>query len=192
MTTDFKKALVEAILRKPDSYKWTIQGLGMLRMNLSPTIRLHVWSEKYKVPNVSDIHTHPWNLTSTVIAGRIQDTTFWQGLGNVEETKEYLYAKIQCGPGGGMVGQKNTIRLSEKNTRSVVEGQAYYLHSSTIHQSKPEDGTVTIIEKVYQPDGDHAYVYWPAGTEWVSAEPKVASPDIVREITRNSLEKYFS
>jgi hypothetical protein len=62
-------------------------------------------------------------------------------------------------------------------------GDVYQQMASEIHESQPEDGTVTIMERPKGPDfTEHAFVYWdidrgPIG--WVSAEPRRATHEQV-------------
>lgn len=50
--------------------------------------------------------------------------------------------------------------------------------------------TVTVMKK--DPTGDEsARVFWPEGSEWVSAEPRRATAEEVRAITQHALQRWF-
>lgn len=58
-THKITKLFVKTILSNPENFKWSIQGLGMLRVYLSDEVRLHIWDSRFKVPGVSPLHNHP-------------------------------------------------------------------------------------------------------------------------------------
>lgn len=158
----------------PDA--WTIQGLGMLRLYLSPWVRLHIWDRDAVVPDVSKIHTHPWDLKSTVINGAITDFIYVE-TPTVEPEKFAFHVKKQkllCGESGGLVDQPEACMLRRSRSRLILTGQTYGLAASEIHESYFTDGTVTLIERKFTEDPDHAFVYWDS-KEWVSAEPRIAT-----------------
>lgn len=78
------KPLVKTILQQADHYEWTLQGLGMLRLYLGKERRLHVWSDEHRVEGVSDLHTHPWHLSSQIVAGRMVNQRFVE-VGELEQ-----------------------------------------------------------------------------------------------------------
>jgi len=182
------KLLVKAILQKAQSFNWSLQGFGMLRLYLSQEVRLHVWDSRYAVPGVSVIHTHPWDFLSQVVAGKVGNILF-----NESETKGMPFHKqvIQCGPGGGLCGMPTDVLLHPAYEELYIEGQSYTQNAQEIHASRPADGTVTILTRTFREDTEHAAVYWPAGTEWGSAEPRPATPEEVAAITGNALSRWF-
>jgi hypothetical protein len=184
------KAAIQAILEHPLGYEWTAQGLGMLRLYLPgpENMRLHVWDSFLAVPNVSMIHTHPWNFASYVVAGEVRNTRWTEG-----EGEAYHKSSIVCGQGGCMFGAAANVRLHPRPAEAWAEGQGYTQWADEIHSSAPEDGTVTLLRRSV-PAGrsaDQAFVYWPAGEEWVSAEPRAATRDEVMAVVRRSLARWF-
>ena len=94
----YNTTFVQEIIRNPLIYPgWSLQGFGMLRLYLTKEIRLHVWDTAYQVPNVSLLHDHPWDFTSVVIAGCMENRLYSQGHGTPFE-----FATILCGTGGGI------------------------------------------------------------------------------------------
>lgn len=188
------KLLVKKILEHPRDYEWSFQGLGMLRCYLSREVRLHVWDPRLAVSNVSIIHTHPWNFESHVVAGRLIDTVYTEtpllanGLTHHKQT-------IQCGLGACVHGPMIDVRLIKRGDLTVGDSlgvigyqTSYTRFRSAIHESRPEPGTVTIVERQFDDDTEHAYVYWPIGTQWVSAEPRPATSAEVVSMTVTALE----
>ena len=188
--TSLLKSAVQAILAKPHAHEWTVQGFGMLRLYLPgpENLRLHIWDSRLAVPGVSVIHTHPWDFESHVVAGVIHNTRWTEG-----EGAPYLKQSLQCGAGGCILGTPETVRLHSRPAESWHEGYSYTQQADELHSSAPEDGTVSLLARSVPPgrSADHAFVYWPAGEEWVSAEPRVATPDEVEMVTSSSLARWF-
>lgn len=190
------KQLVKTILENASAFKWSLQGLGMLRLYLSTEVRLHVWDSRYAVPNVSTVHDHPWSFESYVVAGQVHqfrykettpaDGQLWA------ESEPYLFSVLQCGPGGCAKTQPQPIRLCKMQRERYWEDCSYVQTHDEIHESIPEDGTVTIVTRTFREDTEHARVFWPYGTDWVSAEPRPAMPAEVYSITSNALNRWFT
>lgn len=183
--------LLRAILEQPTAFDWSLQGFGMFRLYLSREARLHLWDPRFAVENVSTLHTHPWDFTSTVIAGRIEDHVYRIEPGDPTHVEQ----RIVCGSGGCAVGEPGAVRLVPAFVRSVRAGESYTLRSDEIHESRPEPGTVTIIRRTFKADTEHANVYHPIGTPWVSAEPrKAAAAEVISmaEIARAVLSRLLA
>lgn len=182
---------VRLILENASSYHWTLQGFGMLRLYMKG-YRLHVWSDNHKVNSVSEMHTHPWNFTSKIIAGTLQNHIYKTGIPS--GPGEWMYQqKIKCGEGGGLTGERERKYVFLETVDIYYEGDSYNQRFDEIHVSNPADGAVTLVERKVPENvsPDHAYVYYPVGTEWVSAEPRKATNAEVKEITENALNKWF-
>lgn len=181
------KQLVQKILENPSGHKWTLQGLGMLRLYLSKEIRLHIWDSRYKVQNVSTIHDHPWEFDSLIVAGHLENVRFVED----EQGDPFAFSTLKCGAGNCERSPAQSIRLKKGPAETYIEGDSYTQKREEIHDSIPEDGTVTIITRRFtSADEDHARVFWPSG-EWVSAEPREATLMEIFEITSLSLSKWF-
>lgn len=178
------KLLVRAILEKATAYKWSIQGLGMLRLYLSGETRLHVWDRHFIAPNASPLHTHPWAFDSLVVAGVVNQHRYVPG------GTPYYTATVKCGPGGGIVGNPERTGLTRGPQETYRAGDHYRQWPDEIHESFPETGTVTIVTRHFSADRDYARVFWESG-DFGSAEPRVATHEEVMEITSRSLERYF-
>jgi hypothetical protein len=190
-------------------WEWTLQGLGMLRLYLGTDkqVRLHVWDDRFIFwPTPSELHTHPWHMYSLVIAGEVFNTRYTD-----EEPDTYLRGKgmsprqwepipmmrqsILCGIGGGLQEEPSAavpITLYEQPEERIIAGQVYKQRADEIHRSRPLCGTVTIVTRHNTADADYADVFWPEGTEWITAEPRPASPEEVYDILTNSLDTWFT
>ncbi len=186
---NINKLLVRQILQSAHEHKWSFQGLGMFRLYLSSEVRLHLWAPDSAVRDVSTIHTHPWDLNSTVVAGEIVNVRYLDNA--LFGTKEFKRGKLLCGPGGGLVGEAETVQLKRCKPEVYVEGETYTQKASEIHQSIPMPGTVTIVKRAFGEDRDHAFVFWPGGTEWVSAEPRDVDGWTAQIVADEALKNWF-
>lgn len=190
MNHEATQLLVKTILEHATSMpgRWTLQGLGMLRLYLSPTTRLHVWSMAHRNPMASTLHTHPWDFSSYVVVGSIENTTYEQAY---RSGVKYNRQLLRCGEGGGLEGTPDQIRL-ESSGWQVNEGELYEQAAEVIHETDFWDGTVTLVQRTMRADTEHAYVFWRDGQTWGSAEPREATPEEVEAITGTALRRYFS
>lgn len=170
MNTRVLGQLVRSILERADTFIWTVQGFGMLRTKLADVGRIHVWDSRLRVPLVSDIHAHPWDLHSTIISGELINQRFH------EETLHgflpYRRQGIATGEGGGLVGAPRDVTLRFDEPEFYRSGSTYRQSAKEIHRTIPMDGTVTLMERQMGPPLEETLVFWPRGTKWVSAEPR--------------------
>lgn len=217
----FTKPLVKAILTNANSYSWSIQGLGMLRLYLAKDRRLHVWTD-LRVENVSDTHTHPWHFDSQIVAGVMRNQRFIED-GPLEripthehelhesalmpgmlvcacgvatrmdrsQLVEYNKVNIVCGENACVVGEPQLVKLWPQPIETYVEGQRYRQQAHEIHRTTPEPGTVTLCSRKFLLDTEHANVYWQGNGPWVDAKPRPATPEEVEKITGFALERWF-
>lgn len=174
--------LLRKILENPSGLDWSIQGFGMLRLYLSKEIRLHLWNSQFSVPGVSLIHTHPWDFESEVIVGEIENTRYLRDLEGVS----HGCAVIRCGSGGGILQTLPRVGLRAGPPEYYRAGTRYVQKAEEIHQSKPSDGTVTVVSRKFRPDADHALVFWESG-DWVTAEPRQATRVEINTFVATSL-----
>jgi len=188
---DISRKLVKFILSNPLKYEWSLQGFGMLRTYISKEVRLHVWDSRFAVPNVSLIHDHPWDFDSYILAGRINNRIFEVSDSGNETQRPYLRRTIKCGPGGGVCDQEpQRVYLSISSNQYYNVGQSYRQKSYEVHATYPMDGTVTLVERYFKPDTEHAFVFHAADEQWVSAEPRPATDSEIQDICCNSLLKF--
>jgi hypothetical protein len=182
------KQLVKAILTSPHDLKWSAQGLGMLRVYLSQEVRLHIWDSRLKTDNVSPLHDHPWHLESYIVAGTLRQRRYELDY----EGPIYNMATIKCGEGAHTLNKPEKVHLTNSNgLEEYKEGSVYTQHKSEVHESLPEDGTVTIVTRIFTENRDNAHVFWQGDGDFVSAEPRPATRDEVEMVTKNALQVWF-
>lgn len=189
-------ALVRDILAHPFRRDdWTLQGFGMLRTYLTPELRLHVWDSRYS-NGASPVHDHPWDFVSYVVAGAVVNCRFAESIGNeVLDDKQLSVWRRTIRPGEGLqvIGTDVPVTLKVLSVDRVGARQWYFQDAAEIHESKPIDGTVTLVNRkrpVQMPD--IARSYYAKGTSWVSGEPRKATPEEVESICAYSLARWFS
>lgn len=183
--------LVRKILMNPGAFgsQWTVQGFGMFRLYLQNGLRLTVWHEKHRVPNVSLLHTHPWDFVSYIVCGLMRNQRFVKSSASDACALPYMEQPIKAGEGGGLEGEPVPVWLVPDNVELVYPRNTYGQRREEIHASYPINGTVTLCDRVVPPesDKDRALVYWEAGNQWVSAEPRAASEWQVQEACQVAL-----
>lgn len=169
---NIQAALVRSILEQWKSYQWTTQGFGMARTKIANVGRIHVWDSKFVVPRVSTMHAHPWPLYSTIISGELINQRF--KLTELDSGLAYMQSRISFGMADGLVGDPKPVRLTPMAPETYWRGDVYRQEPEEIHRSIPQDGTVTLIERPQGPPQQETDVFWPVGTDWVSANRRKA------------------
>lgn len=168
------KKLLEQAAEQEVNRAWQIQGFGMLRLYLSKEVRLHVWHNGLVYHDTpSNIHDHPWDFISTVVVGALRNTRYEAAEG---QPSTHHLGRILCGPGGGLL--PNTVKdihLLTLDEELVKEGDSYTQVAKELHTMTFQNGTVTLVTRVMQPDPDHAQVAWLKGQTWKTAEPRLAT-----------------
>lgn len=179
-----------SILTRPLEHEWSVQGLGFMRTYLSETERLHLWHSSLKIHGATELHDHPWNFTSTVILGCVNQSRYEHN----DSGSIWMKQRILCGVGGGPVGESlkspEQVSLFSPALESFYTGATYTQKADEIHKSFPLNDTVTVVTREFMEDADHANVYYRVGGEFVSAHPRPASRAEVLFITRSVLNTY--
>lgn len=178
---------VHQILLHANSYEWSLQGLGMLRLYLSREVRLHVWDSRYVAPDASVIHTHPWNFTSYIVSGEVRQFRYDEYDGPSASAFKRLL--IQCGPDGCAKGEPEPVTLARRDLETYRAGTSYQQFANEIHESLPVSGTVTIVERTFIGDTEHAFVFFD-GETWGEATPRDATPEEVEAIVGLALKRW--
>lgn len=180
------RALAAHVLRHASAFEWSLQGLGMLRLHMGDNTRLHVWDLRYAAPGASPIHDHlQWALHSMVLSGRITNYRYIEDPAG----EPFNYVTLKAGYGCHFKDEPRVTRLLRGPAEVYRPGEAYVQRPDEIHYTVPENGTVTLMRKAPTPDGESARVFWQAGTEWGSAEPRAATQEEVQAITRYALSR---
>lgn len=201
--TSFVKPFVLDLLKNWRGRDWTLQGFGMLRTYVTKTLRLHVWNSSFAVPKVTTIHDHPWNFASLVVAGQIRNTRYRvypcthteSQIEALRIRQPFVKSRIVCGPGGGndeasLLARGERVWLASSETTLHESGSLYRMRADEVHHTTYEDGTVTLVEREFLQDTEHAHVFFKPDAGWVSAEPRPATPDEVEAIVSRALLRF--
>lgn len=185
------RATVRSILDRATELEWSLQGFGMLRHYLTPTVRLHLWDSRFKVKDVSTIHDHPWDFRSYIVSGVVGQHRFRELASPLAADAFTVYARtrIRCGPGGCATGAPDVVPLERLPLEVYEAGRWYEQRAEEIHESLPVDGTVTLVERHFKTDTEHANVYH-ATPRWVSAEPRPATRDEIAAFRQAALDRW--
>jgi hypothetical protein len=195
-TLEFLRPLVARILRDPKT-EWSVQGFGMMRTYLGPPnnpkeLRLNVWHSALAVPNVSTIHDHPWHFDSVILAGKFYNQRFAvipSETTTAEPTHDFMV--IKTGEGGGAIDQPiQSCILRPTRPEIMGPGNEYNQQAEEVHETRYEDGAVTLNIRRKVGDGEHARVFWPHNTDWVDAEPRAATPEEIKLVTEAALARF--
>jgi hypothetical protein len=179
------RATVRFLLEHAEEMEWSLQGLGMLRLHMGDNTRLHVWDLRHAYPGASPIHDHlQWGLTSTIVSGRLVNYRYFEDPAG----ELYQHVVLKAGYGCEFKGEPRPIRLRRGAGEIYLPGDGYRQRPDEIHWTVPDNGTVTVMRKEPTADGESARVFWPAGTEWGSAEPRRATREEITSITKHALE----
>ena len=135
-------ALVRTILEHAADYPWMMQEIGLLGLRLDDRreYRLHVWD-----PNSGDgdppMHDHPFDFTSTVIAGEMTNTRYEEDPLGVE------YHRVRYSLPNEDDRRSDTVRLSGRDDASPRAQYPQLAHE--LHDSRQVPGTVTIIRQTF-------------------------------------------
>jgi hypothetical protein len=187
-----KYRAIEGILRRADEFDWTLQGFGMFRLYLGDSVRLHVWDDRFRVEDPSDIHDHPWDLHSEIVSGRMVNQRFRRcGLSGAVGCDQELWMcqRIRPGEGGGPIGQPDPVTLLPVESEEYGPGDTYQQCAQEIHRSQPSRGTVTLATRTNRRDADVVLSFFRPGGQWVSAEPRVATRTEIRTAASYALQK---
>lgn len=175
---------VREILRHPfDHDGWTLQGFGMMRLYLDDeqVERLHIWDVGEAFPNVSTIHDHPWDFDSRIVAGQMLNQRYVIGDPGTGQFDLHS-SKLRTGEGGHLIGEPFRVGCERRLVERYVGGDEYHQDAPEFHESIPEAGTVTVINRKFHTERDVAQVCWFAGG-WGSAEPRPATEDEIEHFT---------
>lgn len=161
---------------------WSVQGFGMLRTYLDSDkrYRLNIWDSSLAIPDVSIIHDHPWHFTSWVLNKGIKNVRYYI----TDSSWGVLYKHLT---NGGSF--ESFVRMHEGVPENYLPGDCYMQEANEIHATFPDDGCVTVNERV-RVGGDTARVFWRANTHWVDAKPRVATNKELRNVLERTLANW--
>lgn len=204
------RELIRGILADPFGMagrEWTYQGLGMVRTTLDAEgiYRLNVWHRGLRIPHISCIHTHPWDLKSYIINGKLMNIRYRKDMGSafdavvgpmsMADTISVYPATgmvLGCGahPNGSQMGEPFDVTLYPQTPEHYGAGDVYTQERDEIHESQYEDGTVSLNVRTNKRTDSSATVFWPRGTEWVDAKQSMPTRGDVRTACRVALDRW--
>ncbi len=113
------KALVCTILQRAEDYPWKMQDIGLLGLRLDDRreFRLHVWDPTFSLADEDPpIHDHPYDFTSTIIAGDMTNTRYNEDLAGTE------FTRFRVAPSDESNRAVDTVRLSGTATTYAAGG----------------------------------------------------------------------
>jgi hypothetical protein len=132
------------------------------------------------------VHDHPWDLRSRIISGTLRNQRFLpNAAGDL-----WNAVTIKTGEGGGPIDEPLPLRLRPEPLEMYVPGDTYSQEAPEIHESIPEPGTVTLVTRTFSRQRDIAMSCYKPGSEWVSAEPRPATPSEVLHFTGLALSRW--
>lgn len=193
LTMPYLNADIERILENPEAgyRQWSMHGIGMLRTYLDPDrrLRLNLWHRELLNPGISTMHDHPWPFTSRIIAGRLTNQRFARCTKNSVGAILTMEGKITCGAGyNGMKPDPQIVTLHPCEPEVYTAGMEYLQRPEEIHDTRAEDGTITVIERGAERPDCEASVFWPVGQPWGDAS-RPFDPDLARHVIRCALTR---
>lgn len=180
-----------AILDNAHSFKWSVQGFGMLRLYIRDFGRLHIWDDLLRYPGVSMVHNHSWDLQSVVVSGHLINTRFQIVKKDHPLGRPYEGKRLVTGYNTKDVQSLGTVDLYQYPLEDYFSGDTYRQVASEIHRTDAENGTITLMHRKDDVNGQ-ADVYWPAGTEWGTAQPREAMPGEIQIVVDRAIERLLS
>lgn len=175
--------IVKKVMENPFDYEWELQGFGMLRTYIDKDTRLQIWLKEFIVPNVTDVHTHPWDFTSYIYQGRVTNYSFHESSTQrpyLDRYEEYDRCLILTGE-KAFVHEKTKVFLQMCNTDIFTKGKIYKHRRDVPHRIRFTDGTITILTKSNIQEHNLAYSYVKGiDNEWVSAAPRPATKEEIQ------------
>lgn len=173
-----KEFLAREMLRPTPGAQWSVQGMGMLRYYAQDLGRIHIWDAGLRYPGVSMIHSHAWDLDSTIVSGRLFNTRFLEPtyLCDPSHYKKTIITGYNCRE-ATPARYTTLIPLPAEERRA---GEQYSQRACEIHRTDAADGTITVMQR-REIKGDHqADVFWELGSQWGSAQPRPATDEEVQ------------
>lgn len=186
---DYEQLIHDRIMH-PLDYEWRSHGIGMLRTYLdhARTVRLNCWHHALVNPGISTMHTHPWTLRSTIIAGRLSNVRWERVKPGDAGAQPWVEDRIPCGrvpdPEFALKGEARTVYLRPLPVEIYTQGQTYSQKPEEIHATDFVDGTATLMFRSgHDDDQTEASVFWPLGDQWGDASRETTVDDIVETIS---------
>lgn len=198
VTRDAVLDLMLESYKDPHCREWTAQGFGMLRTYLDPdqVTRLQIWDQHLGVWANNAIHDHPWDFTSTIIAG-----TLWNERYQIMEPQYnyppslapwgvYNMVTIQPGSEGKQLTEPEQVTLGRFPLEMYSMGESYSQEADELHMTRYAQGTVTVITRQRVKD-DTARSLWPHGGEYNLTQVRRATDEDILNTLATALNNWW-
>jgi hypothetical protein len=181
MSEMLSKALVLTLLQHAEDFPWRMQDIGLMGLRLDDhrEYRLHVWDPSSCVGELP-IHDHPYDFTSTIIAGELTNTRYEEDLAGDE------YVRFRYVPGDEDQRRSDTVRLSSRPS-SFTEGDTYVQQAHELHASWQQPGTVTAIRCSWI-EAPELTVCFRDEKSWKSGQGREATRHEIKSFVAKALE----
>lgn len=181
MIETLSKALVLTMLQHAEGLPWRMQDIGLMGLRLDDRreYRLHVWDPSCCIGE-PPIHDHPYDFTSTIIAGEMTNTRY------EEDSAGDEYVRFRYSPGAEDERRSDAVRLSSKAT-TFTDGDQYRQVAHEPHASWQLPGTVTAIRCTWV-DAPELTVCVRDEDSWHSARGREATCEEIKSFTAKALE----
>ena len=181
MSETVTKPLVLTILRHAEDLPWRLQDIGLMSLRLDDhrEYRLHVWDPGH-LDGDPPIHDHPYDFTSTIIAGELTNTRYEEDPAGDE------YIRFRYFPGAEEERRSDTVRLSAVAT-TFTEGGQYRQAAPELHASGQRPGTVTLIRCSWVEPCDLTVCHRDERS-WRSGRARDATRDEIKKVAARALE----
>jgi len=183
MEPTFDPARVRTILEHAADHPWRLQGVGLLALRLDDRreLRLHVWDPS-GCPGDPPIHDHPYDFTSTVLAGELTNTRY------VEDATGDEFRRERYAPADETSRRTDLVRLVGRST-VFGPGDRYHQSAAELHASHQTPGTVTVIRCRWR-DRPELSVCQRPGSPWISGQARPATGEEIERITATALDRF--
>ena len=181
MSETLSRALVMTMLQHGEDFPWRIQDIGLMSLSLDDRreYRLHIWDQSYCVGD-PPIHDHPYDFTSTIIAGEMTNTRY------EEDSAGDEYVRFRYSPGAEGERRSDAVRLSSTSTIFTTGGR-YHQLARELHASWQQPGTVTSIRCRWAETPELTVCIRDEGS-WCAGQGRDAKPEEIKGFTAKALE----
>jgi hypothetical protein len=181
MSETLSKALVLTMLQHAEEFPWRMQDIGLMGLRLDDRreYRLHVWDPSY-CTGEPPIHDHPYDFTSTIIAGELTNTRY------EEDSAGDEYVRFRYSPGAEDERRSDAVRLSS-TAATFTEGYQYPQLAHELHASWQQPGTVTAIRCLWAEAPELTVCVRDEGS-WRSGQGRDATSEEIKSFTAKALE----
>jgi hypothetical protein len=181
MSETLSKALVLTMLQHAEDFHWRMQDIGLMGLRLDDRreYRLHVWDPSNCVGE-PPIHDHPYDFTSTIIAGELTNHRYEEDPAGDE------YVRFRYSPGAEGERRSDAVRLSSTAT-TFTEGNQHRQLAHDLHASWQQPGTVTAIRCLWVEAPELTVCVQDDGS-WRSGQGRDATREEIKSFTAKALE----